>query len=285
MNSRSLLSLALTIFLAVLSVPAFGAPLGNSNMSSPTIVLVPGAFHVDSAMDILGAQLAQAGYNTRTFGLLTVNRPRLTVNDDAAALRLALLHPLIEEQGKDVVLYLHSYAGFPGSVATAGLSKAERLAAGKPGGILGLIYQSAFIPKQGDTLLKMIGGSYAPWQDPNTQTGLITVIDPKNTFYADVPEPLASEASNQIYGQSLVSFNSPSSKTHYGDSVYNNRRVYLHTNLDQALPPFAQDAFVANSGVAWNVQKLDTSHSPFLSEPAQLAAIVQTNTQAFIATY
>ncbi|KAL8827043.1 MAG: hypothetical protein Q9191_003427 [Dirinaria sp. TL-2023a] len=285
MNSRSLLSLALTIFLAVLSVPAFGAPLGNSNMSSPTIVLVPGAFHVDSAMDILGAQLAQAGYNTRTFGLLTVNRPRLTVNDDAAALRLALLHPLIEEQGKDIVLYLHSYAGFPGSVATAGLSKAERLAAGKPGGILGLIYQSAFVPKQGDTLLKMIGGSYAPWQDPNTQTGLITVIDPKNTFYADVPEPLASEASNQIYGQSLVSFNSPSSKTHYGDSFYNNRRVYLHTNLDQALPPFAQDAFVANSGVAWNVQKLDTSHSPFLSEPAQLAAIVQTNTQAFMASY
>ena len=167
MNPRSLFSLALTTLLAFLSVPAYGAPVGSSNMSSPTIVLVPGAFHVDSAMDILGAQLAQAGYNTRTFGLLTVNRPRLTVNDDAKALRLALLHPLIEEQGKDIVLYLHSYAGFPGSVATGGLSKAERLAAGKPGGILGLIYQSAFVPKPGNTLLQMIGGSYAPWQDPN----------------------------------------------------------------------------------------------------------------------
>lgn len=111
------------------------------------------------------------------------------------------------------------------------------------------------------------------------------MIDPKTTFYADVPEPLASEASNQIYGQSLASFNSPSSRPHYGDSVYDNRRVYLHTNLDQALPPFAQDLFVANSGVAWNVQKLDTSHSPFLSEPAKLATIVQTNTQAFMATY
>ena len=111
------------------------------------------------------------------------------------------------------------------------------------------------------------------------------VKDPKITFYADVPEPLASEASNQIYGQSLVSFNSPSSGTHYGDSVYDGRRVYLHTNLDQALPPFAQDAFVANSGVAWNVQKLDTSHSPFLSQPSQLATIVQTNVNAFMATY
>ena len=111
------------------------------------------------------------------------------------------------------------------------------------------------------------------------------VIDPKTTFYADVPEPLASEASNQIYGQSLASFNSPSGATHYGDKFYDNRRVYIHTNQDQALPPFAQDAFVANSGVAWKVQKLDTSHSPFLSEPAQLAFIVEQDVKVIQATY
>ena len=168
MHPPSLFSFTLTTLLAVLSVAVRGAPVGSSNMTSlPTIVLVPGAFHVDSAMDFLGAQLAQAGFNTRTFGLLTVNRPKLTVNDDARALRSAMLEPLIEEQGKDVVLYLHSYAGFPGSIATGGLSKAERLAAGQQGGILGLIYQSAFVPQEGNTLLQMIGGSYAPWQDAN----------------------------------------------------------------------------------------------------------------------
>ena len=118
-----------------------------------------------------------------------------------------------------------------------------------------------------------------------TQTGLVTVIDPKSTFYADVPEPLASEASNQIYGQSLVSFNSPSGPVYYGASVYDNRRVYLHTNQDQALPPFAQDAFVAGSGVTWNITKLDTSHSPFLSQPAKLAAVVMNAAQAFQASY
>ena len=100
-----------------------------------------------------------------------------------------------------------------------------------------------------------------------------------------MPEPLASEASNQVYGQSIVSFNSPSGQTAYGDAAYNNRRVYFHTTQDQALPPFAQDAFVAGSGVAWNVQKLDTGHSPFLSEPEKLAAIVQSNIKAFQASY
>ncbi|KAL8754212.1 MAG: hypothetical protein Q9199_004500 [Rusavskia elegans] len=207
------------------------------------------------------------------------------VQDDVAALAGEVLHPLIEKQGKDVVLYLHSYAGFPGSAAIKGLSKTERLAAGKRGGILGLVYQSAFIPKPGDTLLQMIGGTYAPWQDPNTQTGLVGVIDPKATFYADVMEPLATKAADRIRPQSFLSFNTALSQTFCGIPAYNDRRTYLHTNQDQGLPPFAQDAFVAGSGVKWDVQKLVTSHSPFLSEPKQLAAIVVANVKAFVATY
>lgn len=117
-------------------------------------------------MDHLSFQLKEAGYTPQTVELVTVNQPRLTIQDDVLALE-EVLHSLIEKQSNDIALYLHSYAGFPGSVAIKGLSKTERLAAGKRGGILGLIYQSAFIPKPGDTLLKMIGGSHAPWQSPN----------------------------------------------------------------------------------------------------------------------
>lgn len=133
-----------------------------------TVVLVPGAFHVDSVIDISGAQLQQKGYNTRTWGLRTVNKPDISVGEDSVLLAEGMLKPLIE-QGKDVVLYLHSYAGFPGSAAIAGLSKAGRREQGLKGGIIGLIYQSAFVPKVGDTLLQMIGGTYAPWQDPDVR--------------------------------------------------------------------------------------------------------------------
>ncbi|MCJ1261076.1 hypothetical protein MMC22_000940 [Lobaria immixta] len=248
---------------------------------NPTILLVTGAFHVDSAMDILGGRLQEAGYNTRSLGLKTVNNPGLTPNDDATLLEKDLLFPLIEEQGKDVVLYLHSYAGFPGSVAINGYSKQHRSATGKPGGIVGLIYQSAFIPKEGDTLIKMIGGSYAPWQSPDEKTGLIGVIDPKKVFYADVPDPLATVASNQVYNQSLVSFNTPSGPVYYTDKAYNGRRVYIHTELDQALPPFAQDQYVADSGVSWDVKKLKSSHSPFLSEPTTFSTLVEQVVKGF----
>lgn len=123
-------------------------------------------------MDLLGAQLAQAGFNTRSMGLVTVNRRDLTAKDDASALLSELLNPLVVEEGKDIVLYLHSYAGFPGSAAIAGLSKQERSAKGQKGGVIGLIYQSAFCPIPGKTLIDMIGGSYAPWQVPNVSDPL-----------------------------------------------------------------------------------------------------------------
>ena len=120
-------------------------------------------------MDIFGfsTELNNLGYNTQPFRLPTVDCPDKTIQHDVTALEEDVLCPLIEEQGKDVVLYLHSYAGFPGSTAIKGYSKAERNAEGKRGGIIGLIYQSAFIPTPGDTLLYMIGGRFGPWQDSN----------------------------------------------------------------------------------------------------------------------
>lgn len=162
MTSKTYVFLLLSGFLLhqVFCAPRFDMP-------ALTVVLVPGAFHVDSAMNILGAQLEQKGYNTRTWGLRTVNKPHVSVEEDSSLLAEGILKPLIEQQGKDVMLYLHSYAGLPGSSAIAGLSKAERSAKGEQGGIIGLIYQSAFVPKPGDTLLQMIGGNYAPWQDPD----------------------------------------------------------------------------------------------------------------------
>ena len=144
--------------------------------SNPTIILITGAFHVDSHMHFLSSQLEQDGYSTRTMGLVTVNNARLSVEDDVTALRTQLLIPLIKQQGKDVVLYLHSYAGIPGSTAIEGFSKAQRAAKGQKGGIIGLIYQSAFTPTEGRTLIQMIGGAYAPWQDPHVREYLSILV-------------------------------------------------------------------------------------------------------------
>ena len=46
-------------------------------------------------------------------------------------------------------LVMHSYGGCPGSAAAGGLSKAARTAAGKQGGIIGLIFMCGFIAHEG----------------------------------------------------------------------------------------------------------------------------------------
>ena len=139
-------------------------------MNPLTIVLVPGAFHVASSIDLLSLRLQETGYDTCTWGLTTINNPAASVTDDVFHLAQDVLKPLIEVEGKDVVLYLHSYAGFPGSAAIAGFAKAERVAVGQKGGIVSLIYQAAFVPKEGTSLNGMIGGDYPPWQDPDVSS-------------------------------------------------------------------------------------------------------------------
>ncbi|KAL9036130.1 MAG: hypothetical protein Q9180_004477 [Flavoplaca navasiana] len=169
----------------------------------------------------------------------TVNQPKLEVQDGVTALASQILHRHVEEQGKDLVLYLHSYTGFSRSTPIKGLSKTERLAAGKRGGILGLINLLLSLSRQ--TLLQMIGGNY-------------------------------TSCTKQAFVKPFI-----------GIPIYDDRGVYLLTSQDEALPAFAQEAFVRGSGVEWNVHQLDTSQSPFLREPEQLAAIVEVKVKDYVA--
>lgn len=251
----------------------------------PTVVLVAGAFHVASVMDLLASQLEQLGLKTRTYGLASVNRPDLTVKDDIAALTNEVFHPLIVDEGKDIVLYLHSYAGFVASAAIAGLSKAERSAKGEEGGIVGLIYQSAFIPSEGDTLLDLFGGKLAPWLKANYETGLAKALTPIQTFYTDVPEHVATKASLDVLDQSLAIFHAPSGPICYGTKHFDRRRVYIHTSQDETLPPFVQDLYVEKSDVEWVVRKIDAAHSPFLSQPERLGELAVGIVKGFVETY
>lgn len=79
--------------------------------------------------------------------------------------------PLIED-GKDIVVLMHSYGGMYGSQAVQGLSKKEREQAGKKGGVIALIYVSAVTPVKGKTTLDMMGTdakNLPPWVDYNVR--------------------------------------------------------------------------------------------------------------------
>lgn len=136
---------------------------------NPTIVVVTGGLHSPSHFDRMRALFLNANYPYVCLRLPSVGAsdPKsCTASTDAAFVREKLLLPLIED-GKDVVLLMHSYGGLPGAAAAKGLSKAELKADDKKGGIIGLIFMCAFVGDEGESLLSKSGGKFDWWVVPN----------------------------------------------------------------------------------------------------------------------
>jgi len=127
---------------------------------NPTVVLVPGAWHSPQHFFELQDLLERAGYNTasqRSPSCGSMNPNSESVAKDAAFIRNEVLMPLLDAR-KTVVLAMHSYGGSPGATAAKGLSETERVIAGKPGGIIGLVFICAILPHDGQSLLSLLPG-------------------------------------------------------------------------------------------------------------------------------
>lgn len=134
-------------------------------MPHPIILFFAGAFADPSCFDTFSKHLQRAGYPTayaRVPSLNPANPATISTSQDAKFTREKYLLPLLDE-GKDVVIFAHSYGGVVGGAAAAGLSKASRSADGKPGGIVGLLYCVGNIVQEGQTLLQAVGGAYPPF--------------------------------------------------------------------------------------------------------------------------
>lgn len=111
--------------------------------------------------------------------------------------------------------------------------------------------------------------------------GQLGVSDAKDIFYGDVATPIADLAIAEIKNQSRASLFSASGSPAWQDAVFNNRRAYAHTLLDNGIPPFAQNLMLQASGVQWDIQNFNTSHSPFLSQPKELSQFMVTEMEKF----
>lgn len=63
----------------------------------------------------------------------------------------------LADEGKNIVLVPHSYGGVPTTESTKGLSRAERQAQGKPGGIVRLAYMTCLVPAMGMPAAAVLG--------------------------------------------------------------------------------------------------------------------------------
>ncbi len=133
--------------------------------AKPIIVIIPGAWHSPEHYSGVTALLQQAGYSVLLHALPSVD-PQVAASHsictDTTFIRENILLPLLEE-GKDMLLVMHSYGGCPGSAAAKGLSKKERTATGRSGGVIGLVFLAGFLFKEGDSLFSRLGGKLAAW--------------------------------------------------------------------------------------------------------------------------
>jgi len=239
----------------------------------PTIALIPGAWHTPTHYATFLSLLSSAGYPTTTIQLPSVGSSdpdAQSTSIDAAAVREKVLLPLLNS-GKDVVLVMHSYGGSPGSAAAKGLSKTERSSNGSGGGIIGLIYLAGLVIPKGASLLSSLpGAKFDPWVIVNEETGQLDVEDPANVFYHDVAPDGQAAAISALKLQSRTALSTPSSAPAWPDEVYNGRRGYVVALQDHTIPTIAQQMMMKFSGVEWNVKEINTSHSPFVSQPEQL---------------
>jgi hypothetical protein len=136
----------------------------------PFIVILPGGSQNPTHYGYLAHLLQLAGYPTYSALLPSVGASEpVTIQDDMAYIRDRMILPILEHEGHDVVLVMHSYSGIPGSAAALNLGKKERLAQGKKTSVIGQIFVAAMLQKGGDgtDIFTTIGGAFPPFLRPD----------------------------------------------------------------------------------------------------------------------
>lgn len=123
----------------------------------PTLVFIPGAWHTADYYEGVIAQLKEHGYEVHALRLPSVGGDETTtVADDAAYIQKTT--SALAAEGKEILLVMHSYGGIPGTESAKGLLQKDRAAEGQKGGIVGLVYLTAFLLPEGLSMWQFLGG-------------------------------------------------------------------------------------------------------------------------------
>lgn len=222
--------------------------------SYPTLVLVHGAWHRTSVWRLLLDQLPDI--NVQTVQLPSsapVPVQQLgDMYDDARAIRAA-----VEAIEGPVMVCAHSYGGVPTSQAVEDLPQVRRL-----------VFLNSFLLDVGESMLANAGGGYPPQWGVHEQDGFIEACHPERALYNDLPPERAAAAVAELGPQSLRAMVQPLTKAAWRSIP----STYVLGERDATIPPAMSKLF---AGRADTVVRLDTSHSPFLSQPRETGVLLR----------
>lgn len=173
--------------------------------------------------------------------------------EDAAAVR-----SLLDTLAGPVVLCGHSYAGMVISLAAAGRRDVAEL-----------VYLTAFMPERGQSLVAASGNRHAPWiRMLDGGLSLPDVSRVGEALYGDCDPATRDWAVARLRPQQAVAFTQPVPQPAWREIP----STYIVCSEDKAMRPERQRTVFAPR--ARRVLDLDAGHSPFLSRPEALAAML-----------
>ncbi|KAF2271156.1 alpha/beta-hydrolase [Lojkania enalia] len=251
-----------------------------STSTKPSFILLPGAWCPATYYEKVTPKLESLGYETIALDLPSVGKkpdsPPASAYDDANFVRAKITE--LSNQGKDVIICANSYGNFVAFEASKGVSKADRQASGKPGGVVHLIVL--------DFLLAPIG--------KNVQEVIFPHIPVDGS--KPVEDYLEPSMPVEVGGKFLFGSLSDEEQLHYGKMVqphsaksFTNPLTYaayehipttcVIGELDLALKPELQHESV-DAAIAKGVGKikkvvLQTDHIPMLAHPEEVVKVCE----------
>ncbi len=232
-------------------------------------VLVHGAFCGAWIWGPLMERLQAAGHSVEAFdlpGLGNDNTPVGEVTLDACAARLCAV---LADHSEPAIVVGHSMGGI---IATQGAARCPRRVAA-------LVYVTAFLPKDGQSLLDLT--KLPEGVGDQVQANLVIEGEPpvavmpteasRPALYNCCQEDLASWAIAQQRPQPLAPFATPVSIPRGVIDGIN--RYYVVCTQDRAVAPALQRRMIAENPCA-DVVELSTDHTPQLSMTEELAKIL-----------
>lgn len=234
--------------------------ISESTKQNVAIVLVPGSFCPADFYTKVTQSLISDGYKSvHECPLLSASpkdnqrQPLAKLEDDVGHIR-EVLQGLLSD-GKDVVMMMNSYGGFPGTEAIKGLSSRGNLTSAsekdRKGAIVGLIYLSSFLPLPGDSLRSVMGDYlFEPLKtgDPGNYMYLPDGGGPGIFNEWTVEGSVRDEDVEHWFGRMIThtsdSFDGKITYDIWADDKFQGKVVYVIGELDVVVPPALAESMI-----------------------------------------
>ena len=189
------------------------------------------------------------------------------------------MHQIVKqvvEDGHPVILLMHSWGGVVGNNASDGLLWPQRQAQGLPGGIVHLVYFSAFVMPAGTNMVAPFSGNIPPWIDEDPETHAIAFKDLKTACYNHIQDDAVAQywldKTVLCPGRLLRDVQTFAPYEYIGSGL---DATYLVLRDDYELKSYIQEGMATLLGESRRMEYLDSGHCAMIGNAKEIADVVK----------